>query len=106
MATPPGRKTLVRLPLGTGDVTATRYAELPAKDRVTFLEHYVRKGETLGHIARRYRVSLSLLRDANGESIWLIARRYGISRRELQEWNGLKGSLIKVGQRLRVAPPA
>ncbi len=150
MATPPGRKTLVRLPLGTGDVTATRYAELPAKDRVTFLEHYVRKGETLGHIARRYRVSLSLLRDANprakpralrigmrlivptsgtipkgvratasapksrgtyhrvrrGESIWLIARRYGISRRELQKWNGLKGSLIKVGQRLRVAPPA
>ncbi|MDH3879542.1 MAG: LysM peptidoglycan-binding domain-containing protein, partial [Desulfobacterales bacterium] len=152
MATPPGRKTLVRLPLGTGDLTATRYAELPAKDRVTFLEHYVRKGETLGHIARRYRVSLSLLRDANprarpralrigmrlivptsgtipkgvsggatasapksrgtyhrvrrGESIWLIARRYGISRRELQKWNGLKGSLIKVGQRLRVAPPA
>jgi membrane-bound lytic murein transglycosylase D len=65
MATPPGRETLVRLPLGTGEQTAARYAELPAKDRVTFLEHYVRKGETLGHIARRYRVSLSLLRDAN-----------------------------------------
>ena len=150
MATPPGRKTLVRLPLGTGEVTAARYAELPVKERVTFVEHYVRKGETLGHIARRYRVSLSLLRDANlrarpralrigmrlivptsgtipkgvratasvprsrgtyhrvrrGESIWLIARRYGITRQQLRGWNGLKGSLLKVGQRLRVAPPA
>lgn len=149
MATPPGRETLVRLPLGTGEVTTARYAELPPKERVTFLEHFVRKGETLGHIARRYRISLSLLRAANsrakpralrigmrliiptsgavpkgvtiatstprrsgtyhrvrrGDSIWLIARRYGITRQELREWNGLRGDLIKAGQRLRVAPP-
>ena len=65
MATPPGRATLVRLPLGTGEVTAAKYAELPAKERVTFLEHVVRSGETLGHIAKRYGVSLTLLREAN-----------------------------------------
>ncbi len=150
MATPPGRKTLVRLPLGTGEVTAARYAELPPKKRVTFLEHTVRSGETLGHIAKRYGVSVTLLREANprakpralrigmrlivptsgtipkgvraaedaparsnaryhrvraGESIWLIARRYGVSQNQLRSWNGLTSDTIRVGQRLRVAPP-
>ncbi len=151
MATPPGTETLVRLPLGTGDRTRERYRDLPPRDRVTFLEHRVQKGETLGHIARRYRVSLTLLRDANprvrpralrigsrliiptggtvprsasrrpasrngasaatyhrvrrGDSLWVIARRYGITQGQLRSWNALSGDLIKIGQRLRVAPP-
>jgi membrane-bound lytic murein transglycosylase D len=46
--------------------------------------HLVRRGETLGEIARAYRVSVGHLR----------------------AWNGLGGSsLIRAGQRLRVRPP-
>jgi membrane-bound lytic murein transglycosylase D len=43
--------------------------------------HKVRKGETLGGIARRYHVSTS----------------------QLRAWNGLQGSTIRVGQNLRVS---
>jgi LysM repeat protein len=45
---------------------------LPASRRVTFVEHVVARGETLGGIARRYRVSGRLLADANPK---LKARR-------------------------------
>lgn len=65
LATPPGERSMVRLPVGTGPVVAVAYAELPASKRVTYVEHWVRNGETMGGIARRYRVSLSALQDAN-----------------------------------------
>lgn len=42
--------------------------------------HKVRSGETLGGIARKYRVSVT----------------------SLKEWNGLRGTTIRTGQRLRV----
>jgi membrane-bound lytic murein transglycosylase D len=63
--TPPGRKAIVRLPRGTGNLVAQRYAELPAADRVNFLQHKIRRGETLGGIGKRYGVSVSLLMAAN-----------------------------------------
>ncbi|MGH7585410.1 MAG: LysM peptidoglycan-binding domain-containing protein [Gemmatimonadales bacterium] len=65
LATPPGERSMVRLPVATGPAVQVAYAELPASKRVTYVEHWVRKGETMGGIARRYRVSLSALQDAN-----------------------------------------
>lgn len=44
---------------------AQRYADLPASERVTFVYHRVRRGETLSEIGTRYGVSVSLLRSAN-----------------------------------------
>ena len=44
------------------------------------LVHKVRKGETLGHIAQRYRVRVS----------------------DLRAWNGIRGNLIRVNQKLRL----
>ena len=44
--------------------------------------HTVRKGETLGGIARRYHVSTS----------------------QLKAWNGMSGTTVRVGQKLRVSP--
>jgi len=41
------------------------YAELPPNRRVTFVEHFVANGETMGGIAQRYHVSSRLLQDAN-----------------------------------------
>ena len=63
--TPPHGTSVVRVPRGSGTIVAQRYAELPASERVNFLEHLVRRGETLSGIGERYRVSVSLLLAAN-----------------------------------------
>ena len=155
--TPPHRTSVVRVPRGSGTVVAQRYAELPASERVNFLEHVVRRGETLSGIGERYRVSVSLLLAANphvrprslrpgarlkipvsaaarglvggslrhtapvrvvaeaglgsfhivrrGESLWTISRRYGVTVRQLRRWNDLvSGDVLRIGQRLLVAP--
>jgi membrane-bound lytic murein transglycosylase D len=65
LATPPAKASVVRLPPGRGPATIASYAELPPDKRVTFVEHFVAKGETMGGIARKYGVSSSLLADAN-----------------------------------------
>jgi len=44
--------------------------------------HVVKKGETLGHIAERYHVRA----------------------RDIRKWNGIKGSTIRIGQRLTIYP--
>lgn len=38
----------------------------------------------------------------SGDTVGAIARRYGVSIREVQRLNGLRGSTIRIGQRLRV----
>lgn len=63
--TPPRRSAIVRVPRGSGTVVAQRYAELPAGERVNFLEHVVARGETLSEVGERYRVSVDLLLAAN-----------------------------------------
>ncbi|MFL5494310.1 MAG: LysM peptidoglycan-binding domain-containing protein, partial [Gemmatimonadales bacterium] len=65
LATPPGVAAIVRIPAGRGPATEAAYALLPIGRRVTFVEHTVSRGETLGGIALRYRVSLRLLAEAN-----------------------------------------
>ena len=66
----PGQRLVVRAP-----------AQAPAPGRANV--HVVRRGETLG----------------------VIARRHNISVEQLQEWNNLSGTLIRAGQHLVVQPP-
>jgi peptidoglycan lytic transglycosylase D len=63
--TPPRRQSVVRLPLGSGEETAARYAELGPKSRVSYVEHVVTRGQTLAGIARIYHVNSRLIADAN-----------------------------------------
>lgn len=63
--TPPGKSVTVRVPRGRGEVVAQRYAALPVNERVTFIDHYVARGETISLIARRYRVSQAMIESAN-----------------------------------------
>ena len=63
--TPPNRSVWVRVPPGRSDSAAARLAVLPAQRRVTFIEHTVARGETLGQIAMRYHVSVDLIASAN-----------------------------------------
>lgn len=63
--TPAGVATQLRVPEGVGEPFSTAYAEIPPEERVTFLEHFVARGETLTHIAQRHGVSVNDLRATN-----------------------------------------
>lgn len=76
--TPPRQSSIVRVPRGSGPKVLQRYAELPANERVSFIEHVVQRGETLGEIGERYGVSVSLVQAAND---YVHPRRLRIGRR-------------------------
>ncbi len=63
--TPPGERFTLRVPEGRGALFIENYALIPMERRVTSVEHTVASGETLSHIAVRYRVSVDDLRAAN-----------------------------------------
>ncbi len=65
LVTPPRRSAVVRLPTGSGTQVSERFASLPAKGRVSYVDHTVARGQSLGSIARMYRVTPSLITDAN-----------------------------------------
>ncbi len=63
--TPPGRTVWVRVPAGKADSAGARLAALPPERWITHREHFVARGETLGGIAARYRVSVDDILGAN-----------------------------------------
>jgi membrane-bound lytic murein transglycosylase D len=83
-ATPPGRTVWVRVPVGTADSTRARLAVLPPERRITHREHFVSRGETLGAIALRYRVSVDDILAAN---------------------RGVRPRSLRIGQRLVIPMP-
>jgi membrane-bound lytic murein transglycosylase D len=91
LTTPPGTRSLIRLPLGRGASTIAAYAELPARRRVTFVEHFVARGETLSGIALRYRVSQSMLAAANPR---VNSRRLRINQRIIVPTGGLLSTSV------------
>ena len=91
LATPPGKASVVRLPPGRGTTTVAAYADLPPEKRVTFVEHFVVRGETMGGIARKYRVSSRLLADANPK---VNARRLRIGQRLIVPTGGAISSTM------------
>ncbi|MCG6957803.1 MAG: transglycosylase SLT domain-containing protein [Gemmatimonadetes bacterium] len=85
--TPPGKKTVLRVPAGRGETFVENYAKIPPSERVTFVEHRVQRGETLSHIALRYHVPVKEIEAANP---------------------GLRPRRLQIGQRITVpvAPSA
>lgn len=65
LMTPPSARMIVRVPPGRGESVQAAYSALPVSERVTYVEHTVASGETLGGIAKRYKVSTDMLKDAN-----------------------------------------
>ena len=57
LTTPPGVASVVRLPAGRGEATAVAFGELPAGKRVSYREHVVQAGQTLGGLAKKYGVA-------------------------------------------------
>jgi membrane-bound lytic murein transglycosylase D len=67
LVTPPARPTYdVRLPYGTKATFREAFEAIPKGERVAWQRHRVRKGETFGTIARRFRVPTGLLLEING----------------------------------------
>jgi membrane-bound lytic murein transglycosylase D len=63
--TPPGRLTWVRVPNGKGVTATEALAAIPPAERVPALLHAVGRRETVGSIARRYRVTEREIRALN-----------------------------------------
>jgi membrane-bound lytic murein transglycosylase D len=95
LTTPPGSRSVIRLPLGRGLATIAAYAQLPPRRRVTFIEHFVVAGETPSGIARRYRVSQAMLMAANPK---LKSRRMRIGQRVVVPTGGVPST--KVARRM------
>ncbi|MEW6443838.1 MAG: LysM peptidoglycan-binding domain-containing protein [bacterium] len=67
--TPPGYpEYALKVPQGTADRFRSYCAKLEPSDRVTFRRHVVKRGETLGTIARRYGLSVTTIAKTNGIS--------------------------------------
>ncbi|HSG82922.1 MAG TPA: LysM peptidoglycan-binding domain-containing protein [Gemmatimonadota bacterium] len=64
--TPPGQIYTLRVPPGSSHRFALAYAAVPPTERVTWVQHVVRRGDTLGKLARDYGVSVSAIQAANG----------------------------------------
>lgn len=79
--TPPGREVQVKVPPGAAQRFRTRYAQIPADERVTWLTHRVTRGQTLSEIASRYGTSVRAIVAAN---------------------DGLRPRRLQIGQRLVV----
>jgi membrane-bound lytic murein transglycosylase D len=91
LTTPPGTRSVVRLPAGRGEGTVASYAVLPPRQRVTFIEHFMAGGETLGHIARRYHVNQAMLLAANPK---LNPRRVRIGQRVVVPTGGVPSTRV------------
>lgn len=65
LTTPPGSTSVVRLPTGLGEATAVAYADLPAGKRMSYREHVVKSGETVGGLAKRYGVDAADIMASN-----------------------------------------
>src|SRR3989449_964385 len=63
--TPPARSVVVRVPRGPGTLVAERFDSLPVTERITFVDHYVARGQTLSDIAKRYHVGVAMIEGAN-----------------------------------------
>jgi len=63
--TPPGRKTVLRVPAGQGKTFRENYPHIPPSKRVTFVVHRVSRGENLTRIARKYGVRVADIVAAN-----------------------------------------
>lgn len=73
-ATPPAYADYpLRVPVGSSEGFLARLAQVPESQRLSHLEHVVRRGENLYTIAKAYNVQAGRIRQANG-----MGRRQGV----------------------------
>jgi membrane-bound lytic murein transglycosylase D len=78
--TPPDHTSLVRVPKGMVKQASAVLDRLPMVQRMTYMQHPVRRGDSLSSVAKRYGVSIQALKVANRIS---SLRRVRVGRRIL-----------------------
>jgi membrane-bound lytic murein transglycosylase D len=64
--TPPGYPNYqVKIPEGKGEIFRQNFVQLKPSEKITFRRHYVRSGDTLSQIARRYGTGVSAIMQMN-----------------------------------------
>ncbi len=82
--TPPDLENWVlNIPKGTREMFLKNYSRIPDNQKLTWIRHRIRSGETLSTIAHRY-----------GVSVW-----------EIKRFNKIRGSLIRAGHSLIIPVP-
>ncbi|GAB4340528.1 MAG: hypothetical protein Kow0037_26450 [Calditrichia bacterium] len=74
---------VLNIPKGTRERFLEEYRKIPDNQKMTWVHHRIRSGETLS----------------------TIARRYGVSMHEIQRFNKIRGSLIRAGHSLIIPVP-
>ena len=87
-STPPGFSYDLNVPLGFGAIVASKYDEISALE-IVVLRSY--KSNT----NKYYKVR-------RGDTLQKIASRYGVGVSTLKKANGMKGSIIRIGQILKI----
>ncbi len=64
-ATAPDGPHHLLIPLNRVDLFREKLAQMPAEQRVKWVRHKIGQGETLGHIAKRYRTTVAVLQRIN-----------------------------------------
>lgn len=64
-ATAPKGPHYLLVPVDKADAFASKLANLPMDQRMRWAHHKVKSGETLSHIADKYRISIALLKSSN-----------------------------------------
>jgi|GEM_PF-310282 len=65
--TPPGFENYeLNVPVGDGETFAKKWDKVPKEERITFVRHTIRRGETLGKIAGKYGVPTNAVASLNG----------------------------------------
>jgi len=65
-ATPPEGPYQLVIPSGKAEQFRQALAELPASNRIKWVRHKIRRGETLGHIANKYQTTVTVIKQTNG----------------------------------------
>jgi membrane-bound lytic murein transglycosylase D len=82
--TPPDLdKWILNIPVGTRDEFLENYAKVPEDKKFTYINHRIRRGETLSE----------------------ISRKYGVSVAEIKRFNRIRGTMIRAGHYLVIPYP-
>jgi membrane-bound lytic murein transglycosylase D len=82
--TPPDKDVwILNIPKGTREEFLINYSKVPDNQKLTYINHKIRPGETLSQISQKYGVSMS----------------------EIKKFNGIRGTLIRAGKYLVIPYP-